>query len=181
MNNIQNETVRMQELIDRLLDLAALESRPGLSKTETIDVDELITEVIDSMYPIALQACIKIDYNRQPPINIKGERFLLSKALTNLVKNALEASPSGSQIELAATAQDKQVHLCVTDHGSGIPDYAIDKVCEQFYALSKPNGRKGSGLGLSFVKEITALHQAELVIKSAPNAGTTVCIVIQAG
>ena len=179
MDNIHNEVSRMQELIDRLLDLASLESRPGLENPETIDVESLFKEVVDSMNPIALHDGIDISYNVQQPIQIQGERFLLSKAFTNLLKNAIEFSTAGGTIELSATMQEKRVRLCVTDQGKGIPDYAIDKVCERFYALPKPDGRKGSGLGLSFVRERVSLHQGELIIDSVPDSGTTVCIIFE--
>lgn len=176
MGNIHNEVVRMQELIDRLLDLASLESRPGLDNIEVIDVESLFNDVIDSMQPIALHDDIEIRSNVEQPLQIQGERFLLTKALTNLVKNAIEFSCAGGQIELSATKQEAKIRLCVTDHGTGIPDYAIDKVCERFYALPKPDGKKGSGLGLSFVSEIAALHQAEFIIDSTPDTGTTACL-----
>ena len=53
-----------------------------------------------------------------------------------------------------------------SDEGAGVPDYAIGKLTDRFYALSKPNGQKGSGLGLSFVKEIANLHGATLNIRN---------------
>jgi two-component system sensor histidine kinase CreC len=103
---------------------------------------------------------------------VQGERFLLQRALANLLHNAVEFSPRGGEIEVRAAIEGRHCRVTVRDHGPGIPDYALDRVFEKFYSLRRPeSGRKGTGLGLSFVKEIAALHRGSVQLANHPDGG----------
>ena len=64
-----------------------------------------------------------------------------------------------------------QIQLIVTDSGSGIPDYALDRIFERFYSLPRENGLKSSGLGLAFVQEVARLHQGEITLRNRDEGG----------
>jgi two-component system sensor histidine kinase CreC len=164
LTNIKSEGQRMQELIDRLLELASLEYRPSLEKVDTVNINDLLEEVIESLKPVAQARSIDIQFKSEKPCSIKGDQFLLSKALTNVLKNAIEFSPDAGQISVHAYTANERLIVQICDQGKGIPDYAKERVFERFFSLARPDGRKGSGLGLSFVKEIVALHQAKVEI-----------------
>ncbi|NNJ92501.1 MAG: two-component system sensor histidine kinase CreC, partial [Gammaproteobacteria bacterium] len=164
LNNIENETQRMQELVDRLLELASLEYRPDLDDIQPINLHELLLDVVDSLLPVAQKRQITIKLNEEAHHQISGNYFLLSKAITNIVKNAVEFSPDEAEITISTVKRDNTITINICDQGQGIPDYAKDKIFERFYSLPRPDGRKGSGLGLSFVKEIASLHHAEIRI-----------------
>jgi two-component system sensor histidine kinase CreC len=170
LSNIENETQRMQELVDRLLELASLEYRPGLDDIEPINTHELLLDVVDSLLPIAQKRRITIKLSEEAHHQISGNYFLLSKAITNIVKNAIEFSPDEGEISISTVKRDNSITINICDQGQGIPDYAKDKLFERFYSLPRPDGRKGSGLGLSFVKEIASLHHAELRISDNPQS-----------
>ena len=91
-------------------------------------------------------------------IKFKGDPFLISQALTNLVKNAIEHASKGSEVTIKAEKIEKRIKISVTNQGESIPDYAIDKLFDCFYSLPKANGSKRTGIGLSFVKEIAILY-----------------------
>ena len=60
----------------------------------------------------------------------------------------------------------------VDDHGSGIPDYAIDKIFDKFFSLQRPDsGKKSTGLGLNFVKEVVILHKGDITLENRPEKG----------
>jgi signal transduction histidine kinase len=80
-------------------------------------------------------------------LSVEGDPDLLEQALGNLLDNAIDFTPQGGAIELAAREAQKQVQLIVTDSGSGIPDYALARIFERFYSLPRENGLKSSGLG----------------------------------
>ena len=102
----------------------------------------------------------------------QGDALLLHRAVANLLDNALDFSPSGGTVTLALTTHTRSVDVTVHDHGSGIPDYAEDKVFEKFYSLARPHTRKKStGLGLSFVKEIAELHHGRVTLGNATDGG----------
>ncbi|MGD2119608.1 MAG: two-component system sensor histidine kinase CreC [Chromatiales bacterium] len=179
--NIRNEVARMQQLIERLLELAALESRPSLNQRRHIDLRELLEDVVESFRPIALQHQVTIELQLSGNPRLQGDEFLLSKAITNLLKNAIEFSPPSSSVQLSCKTVGNGIEIAVSDHGSGIPAYAQQRVFERFFALPKTDGRKGSGLGLSFVKEIAALHQAQVKIESSEEKGSTVSLLFANG
>jgi two-component system sensor histidine kinase CreC len=85
---------------------------------------------------------------------VRGDAFLLRRAIANLLDNALDFSPAGALV-MVQCGHARTRRRPVRDRGPGIPDYAEDKVFEKFYSLARPHTRKKStGLGLAFVQEI---------------------------
>ena len=170
--NIQRESIRIQQLIDKLLQLSALEARKGLDATETVELGALARTVIDSLAGTLHARHLTLDLRAPAPVSVRGERFLLNQALANLLQNAAEFSPSGATIFLTITKHDRQTVVEIEDAGPGLPDYARDKVFERFYSLPRPDtGAKGTGLGLSFVREIAHLHRGEITLENRPTGG----------
>ncbi len=177
--NIVGQTERIQHLIERLLELAALENRPSLERREQISLNGIIDASIESEADLASARGVTLIGHRDETLSVQGDPFLVRQALVNLIKNAVEYSPVGGEVVISLYSSGNQDRLEVSDSGPGIPDYARDRVMERFYSLPKPNGDKGTGLGLSFVKEIMALHGGEVQIESDPS-GTRVSLVFPA-
>lgn len=178
-DNIRSESERMQGLVDRMLSLAALEKRKELMHTEAIDVGELLNDVIDSLMPVAEARHIAIRQTVPEDTALCGEYFLLRQALANLLRNAIDFSPEGSAIDLQVKGEGDTVLIEVLDAGSGIPEYALGRIFERFYSLPRPDsGKKGSGLGLNFVREIAKLHSGDIHITSRPEGGVCATLVI---
>ncbi len=176
LGTIGTQTIRMQGLIDRLLELAALEYRGRLADREPVAVGPLLAEAVSDLKPFADTRGVTIETAATDAMTIFGDRFLLSKALANILKNAIEFSPDRGTVSVTAAQADHTVAITVCDDGPGAPDYALGRLTERFYAVAKPDGQKGSGLGLSFVKEIADLHGASLDIANRPNGGLCVRI-----
>ena len=172
LDNIRSESERMQGLVDRMLSRAALEKRKGLMHTEAIDMRELVNDVVDSLMPVARARHIEIRQTIPAETDICGEYFLLRQALANLLRNAIDFSPEHSLVELAVTSDDGLITFEVLDSGAGIPDYAQSRIFERFYSLPRPDsGKKGSGLGLNFVREIAKLHNGGIRLTNRPGGG----------
>jgi two-component system sensor histidine kinase CreC len=171
--NIARETNRIQELVDRMMELTALESRRSLDVTAPVPVKALLHDLAASTQPAATARGLKIavlDGADDP--QVEGDAFLLQRALSNLLENALDFSPAGGTVTLGWRVHRRSVDLSVRDHGPGIPDYAEGKVFEKFYSLARPATRKRStGLGLPFVKEIAELHEGRATLTNAPDGG----------
>ncbi len=170
--NIHNEANRIQDIVDRLLELASLENLKQLNKRESISIGSLIRTTLESMRPIIAKKKLTV-VNRVPEgIMVSGDSFLLHRAISNLVQNAVDFSPVHGQIELAATRSSQGVELTVEDHGPGIPDYAVGKVFDKFFSLQRPDtGRKSTGLGLNFVKEVAMLHNGDIGLQNRAGGG----------
>jgi two-component system sensor histidine kinase CreC len=170
--NIRNESARIQQLIDKLLQLSALEARKGLGPTEPVELSALARTVIDSLAGTLHTRHLTLDLRAPAPVTIHGERFLLHQALANLLQNAAEFSPIGATVVVTITKHTHQAVIEIEDTGPGLPDYARDKVFERFYSLPRPDsGAKGTGLGLSFVREIALLHRGEVILENRPAGG----------
>jgi two-component system, OmpR family, sensor histidine kinase CreC len=164
------QSERLQRLVERMLELSKLEQKAvaggRLQQLSAHSLNDLITQVAKQAEPlftiksIALRAesmsgeglfCSKIDLE------------LMQLALSNLLDNALDFSPAGSEVMLSLH-EDKEHHVIrVQDQGAGVPDYALPRLGERFFTTPRPGGqRSGSGLGLAIVRQIMALHGGEL-------------------
>jgi len=174
LGNIRHESARIQQIIDKLLQLSALEARKGLGATETVDLEVLTKTVAQHLAPTlrARKLALEVQTSADKPAVVVGEKFLLHQALANLLQNAVEFSPPESKIDVTFSSEDSRVCVTVEDHGPGIPAYALEKVFDRFYSLPRPDtGVKSTGLGLSFVREIAHLHRGEITLTNRPNRG----------
>jgi len=170
--NIAEQVQRIQDLVDRLLQLASLEKRRTLDEPQPVRLRELTDGVVASLDPLALVKGMTL-YNRIPEaMTVWGDPFLLHQALSNLVQNAIDFSPRGAPVEVAAAPAGRDVEVTVRDRGPGVPDFALDRAFEKFYSLRRPDtGKKSTGLGLSFVREIAQLHRGTAALANHPEGG----------
>lgn len=172
LNNIQGESKRMESLVERLLELAALESRGKLSEVEVLNFSELLRKSLERWSPILKKKQLILEQEIHPLLWVKGDAFLLEHLISNLIQNAYDFSPPGKTLKVNLKGVSDQVELRVVDEGSGIPDYAKTKIFNRFYSLARPeSGKKSSGLGLSFVKEVTLLHGGQISLKNLSSHG----------
>lgn len=178
--NIRAETARSERLINRLLELSAIESRTHLESADEIDFRDIIARAIDQAKPLADIAGVELLPEEHPhPARVRGDSFILRAAVTNLLENAIDFSPRGSAIHIRLLENDGRTELSIRDHGSGIPDYAREKIFERFYSLRHHGaGRKGTGLGLTLVKEAAELHGGTITLDPADGGGTVAKLVL---
>jgi two-component system, OmpR family, sensor histidine kinase CreC len=172
LTNITREAGRIQEMVDRMMELTALESRRALDNTVPVAMKPLIEELAAAAQDTAGLRGIYVQVDAPQDAVVEGDAFLLRRALSNLLDNAIDFSPDGGAVLLSLRSTARTVSLEVKDHGPGIPDYAQDKVFEKFYSLARPHSRKKStGLGLSFVREIASLHRGRIELVNGEGGG----------
>lgn len=192
-NNALAQSERLQTLIQTLLRLAQIEQQRALDAPTAVDLAELLAEQQAHLATQAARKRIVFTLTAAPALPaIRGDRFLLGLALTNLLQNALDFSPPGSVVECtlarvaghagghaAADAEGVDVRaknwleICIRDHGPGIPDYAHTRLFERFFSLPRPDGApKSSGLGLPLVREIAALHGGAVTLENVNHASS---------
>jgi two-component system sensor histidine kinase CreC len=175
LSNIRRESLRIQELVDRLLELAAIESRHRLERVATIDLREVAEEVMQALRPIAdgRRVALRLASAPREPALIEGDVFLVQRALSNLVDNAIDFSPADSTVEIELRTTPREVEVEIRDRGPGIPEYAQAKVFDKFFSLARPHSSKRStGLGLTFVQAVVRMHQARVSLANAADGGT---------
>lgn len=165
VGNIAGESERLQQLIERLLNLAQVEQRQGLEERVPVALHELASELIDERL-VRVQG-VRLENAIAPEATVHGECFLLRQALGNLLDNALDFTPAGGVIRFDAQPHGEGWRVELFNQGEAIPEFALPRLTERFYSLPRPlSGRKSTGLGLNFVAEVAALHGGELHVEN---------------
>lgn len=163
--NIEQESARMQQMIERLLHLAQVEQRQGLEEQVAVPLQALVDSLLQAQMARIEAAGLQVENHIGADLSARGEAFLLRQALANLLDNALDFTPHGGLLRFSAKARDGQIELLLFNQAEPIPDYALARLCERFYSLPRPgSGRKSTGLGLNFVAEVMQLHGGALQI-----------------
>lgn len=183
LHNIHTETIRIQEIVDRLLLLSAVEAKNTLDERSRIDLTQVLRNAIASLETqvagkeIALETALPVEV-----CMVEGDAFLIEKALLNLLQNALAFAPLGGRIRASLERRDGRCIVTVEDNGPGIPEFAKPRVFERFFSLPRPDtGKKSSGLGLAFVREVTTLHHGSITLCDASGGGTIAALDLPAG
>jgi len=170
LQNIRVEASRLRDLLERLLRLAALEKQKTLDKRETIYLRELAERVWDHHALLAAAREIELKREWNGDLTLLGDAWLIELALSNLLQNAIDFAPKGSTVIMRGYRFDAKMIIEIEDRGSGIPDYARERVFERFYSLPRPDtGKKSTGLGLCFVKEVAELHEGSAELTNLEN------------
>ena len=167
LNQLHTGIDRASRLVDQLLTLSRLDSLENLDDVQPIALADLLQSAVMDNYHPAQQAGIEMRLNINAPQVVRaGQPLLLSLLVRNLLDNAVRYSPRGSVVDVTLEAN----HFTVRDNGSGISDADLARIGERFY---RPPGQEqtGSGLGLSIVKRIAALHGMRLTLANARDGG----------
>jgi len=165
VSNIDSESVRMQQLIERLLNLAQVEQRQGLEDIVAVPLAALVDELLEARGGWIESRQLRIERYIAADLTLTGEAFLLRQALGNLLENALDFTPGEGLLRISAERLGSRVEIRLFNQAEPIPDYALPRLSERFYSLPRPGtGRKSTGLGLNFVEEVVQLHGGEFGI-----------------
>jgi len=181
--NIDGQSRRIQAIVDRMLELAALENRLCLDNREPVSLSALIHTVCESFEPLSTARELSFTADPGDGLIVAGDGFLLHQALTNLVQNALDFSPPGGNITIRALRQSiwqgAEIALEVADQGPGIPDYASEKIFDKFFSLPRAStGQKSTGLGLNFVHQVAIMHGGRVSLENLPQGGALARLIL---
>lgn len=166
-SNIERESGRLQQMIERLLNLARVEQMQALEDEQYVALAALIDELLLSHAARIEGASLQVRQRVPVELRLLCDPFLMRQALANLLDNALDFSPAGGALLFELERDGGRVALSVFNQGEPIPDYAIGRVSERFYSLPRPgSGRKSTGLGLNFVAEVMQLHGGALAVEN---------------
>ena len=179
--NIEAETRRLQRIVEGVLDLARAENRGRLDDVEEVALDDLVRDAIETRAGRLTAKSLDVDTSLAP-VRAHGNRFLLRQAVTNLLDNAIDFSPTGQRVRVVLDVDDTIVSLRVRDHGPGIPEYAQPRLFERFYSTPRPDtGERGTGLGLNLVQEVARLHRGTINLHNHPDGGAEACLTVPEG
>jgi two-component system sensor histidine kinase CreC len=172
LTHIRTEANRIQNIVDRMLTLSALENKQQLARREKVGLAGLVHEVIESKQPMLMTKNITVKMDIAETTQILGDAFWLHQAVANLVQNAIDFSPPGGEIAICTISDGAAMRLLIEDRGTTIPDYALEKIFDKFYSLKRPDsGRKSTGLGLNLVKQVALLHGGSIRLQNRSSGG----------
>ncbi len=167
---------RQLDIIDNLLNLAAIESgQLRLSKKE-INLNNLVSKSLPNHRPVARSRGQKISFTRsKEALLVNVDPNHLRMALDNLISNAIKYTPDKGQITVSVYGNKSSAYIDVADTGIGIPANLLPELFQKFRRLHDPASETvgGSGLGLYLAKYIVRLHGGSITVKSRYRHGTT--------
>ena len=163
-----NGLSKLHHLMEQLLTIAKLEPDVAEPVFTDIDLNSLAVEVASEYAPSALEKGVNLELVAPEPIMLNGVRELIAVTVRNLLDNAIRATSTGGSIIVSLLPQPGSVLLQVEDSGVGIPDAEKASVFERFHRLPGTKG-EGSGLGLSIVRSVVALHNGTLSLQDREN------------
>lgn len=178
MRRVLHESERMSRLIADLVNLAKLDQQPDLH-VDAVDLSGIAADVVADATVTQQDPSIRAEMDAEPVI-VTGDEDLLRQAVGNLVTNAIVHNPPGTVVVVRVRGGADRGTITVSDDGVGMAEAVAGRVTERFFRGDPARGRDtgGSGLGLSIVASIVAVHRGELHIDSAENVGTSVAVSI---
>lgn len=141
-----------------LLSIAELDAGAVRAKLEPLDLGRLVADVAELYAPLAEESGLALSVDTSDGLDVRGERHLLSQAISNLVDNAIKYTPRGGVVHIAARSVDGRCEAVIADSGPGIPEADRERVQDRFVRLEASRNRPGSGLGLSLVRAVARVH-----------------------
>ena len=173
LNQIKDEILIIDQLVQDLLHLSHFDRPSKSHQIENFKVDTLVDEFIERSKILASTKNLSITSSSTNTnnVDVKGNKFLLDRALDNLMSNAIRHSPNNSEIEIKTEIDNEKCYISISDQGEGVIDESLEKIFEPFHRLDTSRNREtgGFGLGLSLVKQIVELHKGSVNAFNHPN------------
>ena len=170
----------MLDLIGDVLDLSKVEAGRYTLNVDTFDVADVVRSSVKMIRPAAdaAEVAIAVSLPEDDALLLSADRKAARQILLNLLSNAVKFSPRGGRVEVAARQNETATLLSVTDQGPGMSAEDVARIGEPFAQgeAGRSSTARGSGLGLSLVRQLAELHGGSLRIDSTPGEGTTAIV-----
>lgn len=175
LTDITDEIERENKIITDLLSLVKLDKTSGELNIETININELLEQILRRIKPIAAERNIELVFESYRPVLAEVDEVKLSLAVNNLIENAVKYNFDDGWVRVSLNADHKFFYIKVSDSGVGIPEDEQENVFERFYRVDKARSREtgGTGLGLSITRNAILMHRGAIKIYSKEKEGTT--------
>lgn len=172
---MQEQTERMQLIVQHLLLLSRLETDNSVQRRETVAVPAMLAAIKEEATLLSGDKHHDVQLDCDSTLWLRGNTEELRSAFSNLVFNAIQYTPPHGGVRVRWYNDDAGAHFVVADTGIGIPAHHIPRLTERFYRVDAARSREvgGTGLGLAIVKHVLQRHDAKLHIESVVNQGST--------
>lgn len=173
LNIIKNETSRLSQMVEEMLDFSRIESGNLRLHAEEFDLRGQVYDAVFMYTDMLKSQNLAVRYTEpDDPIFISGDKNRLKQVFLNIIDNAAKYGNSGEHVDVSVSAEEGWCTVTIRDYGQGIPENELPFVKEKFFKGSA-RGR-GTGIGLAVCDEIIGLHGGQLDIESTVGEGTAV-------
>ena len=176
---LERESGRMDTLVSELLTLSRLEAGMAGKLDESVDLAELLGDVVDdARFEAAARGC-EVEFSADQGASVRGNAELLHRAIENIVRNAVKHTPPGSRVEIDLAPGSEQVIVRVADAGPGVADAELKSIFVPFFRGSSAeanNSPDGHGLGLAISQRVVEAHQGTISAANRPSGGLCVTV-----
>jgi signal transduction histidine kinase len=183
LNVINNESQRLERLVQDMLSVAEIESGSMSIHTGDVRLSQLLDDVSHDYIAQAKDKHIALKFDLPPKLPVlKGDRDKLSLAVHNIVGNALKYTPEGGAVTVRVSWEQDEVRIAVEDTGIGIKDEEHGLIFDKFYRAkdARVSTITGTGLGLTLARDVIRLHGGDIALKSETDKGSTFTITLPA-
>jgi len=173
---LRDNTIRLRQLIENLLDYSSIRFQPAVLELKPVVLSDIFNTLARD-HQLALTAKHIALQTKGADLTVAADAEKLRVILDNLISNAIKYAPQNSVIQLEARADGRWIIIEVADFGPGVPQEAQQRVFEPFFQGITPadnNSVKGSGLGLSIVKELVVAHGGDVILLNNHPTGSRV-------
>jgi signal transduction histidine kinase len=173
------ESEHLSHLIDNILDFSRMDDDRKKYDFTDLDLDDLLMKFLESTRKMLPEPGFKIRYDRPDHVPvIKADKNAILQVFYNLIDNAIKFSGTSRVIDVILSQEDNKIVFSVKDYGIGISGKEQNKIFERFYRGDEPqrSGIRGSGIGLTIVKQIVEAHSGTINIESEVGKGSRVTV-----
>lgn len=172
-----DEILIIQQTTNDLLFLARNENDTNI-QIEDVYIDEITNDAIKELESLATLKSVRVTFDIQDILQMKGHNQLLKIAIKNVLKNAISFSHVNQTIEVCNYKEDDYSVISIKDYGIGISKEEQQKIFEKFYRTDKSRNKEsgGTGLGMAIVDKIVKIHHGVIELQSEENMGTTILL-----
>jgi len=172
---IEREVDRLNRLLGNFLDLSRIEAGAVRPRREIYSLGPLVDDVVSRLAPRAPDHPVHVEIpDDLPPVPL--DYVQVDQVLTNLIENALQHTPPGTEVGVTAERADGVVRVTVADRGPGVPPGTVERIFDKFYRMAEGDGRAGagSGLGLAVARGLVEAHGGRAWAEPRPGGGLAV-------
>lgn len=176
LERIEQDTIQLDSMLERILTVARLESGQYKPKFESISLNEILDDILDDARFEAAATDATVEYTDDAMVSVNGDPGLLRSAIENVVRNALFYSGQGGRIDVRLRVDDGKAVISVRDNGKGVPEEALPLLFKPFYRVDDSRGTTtgGMGLGLAIVRNAVAAHGGTVTARNVVPHGLEV-------
>ena len=174
--NMKSSNQELIDLVQIVLETYKIKETGIQLYKESIKLNEFLTNIVDSVQPIATNAGLLINFTPTRSMSIMADPMQLERVIKNLISNAISHSNTKKNIDIKISESPGYVNIYVIDYGQGIPQEEISMIFNKYYSAAKKFRKIGTGLGLYLSQKIVESHGGEITVKREAGLGSEFCV-----